>query len=67
MNGGLSAYGTGKVGGSQAIWGGNALMEDGQLVTQPSLAQAPVWSDTQQWSISSMSVDLSSVTARGDD
>jgi serine protease AprX len=67
MNGGLSPFGTGKVGGLQAIWGGNALTLDNTVISDASLGAAPVWSDRQQWSILSTSVDLSSVTTRGDE
>jgi serine protease AprX len=67
MNGGLSPYGTGRVGGLQAIWGGNALLSDGRLTNDIVLSESPVWSDRQRWTILSTSVDLSSITVHGDE
>lgn len=64
--GGYSPFGTGMVGGSQAIWGGNAVRNIGLFTNSVSLNSAPVWSDSQVYAVSLTQVDLSSVAILGD-
>ncbi|GAB4456224.1 MAG: hypothetical protein OHK0029_13810 [Armatimonadaceae bacterium] len=64
---GLSLFGTGTVGSLQAIWGGNAVQGGSKLMTSPTLLGAFVWEDTQIYSVSLTTVDLSSILIQGDE